>query len=357
MKLFFIAALTLPLVWGDRLAAQTHPTTTERAHPGSPAAIAWLGAAPRGEDQQDPGHALYQEGYRQILLERWEEARRKFAELLRLQPTTSYGDAARYWSAYALMHTQREKALTAYEQFVRQHTKSAYYDDAVADLARLLRTAPDTGYITVVSTNIRRLERQLRREARELGRLRIAAPVPPLARAFAESQKLDQKMLLRMEAVRALGDTPEDVSSFITLRGIALDPRQPQPLRETAMESMAGFTNPDVVQVYMDIAERDTSQIMQQVAVDYIGEARVDQDRKVTVLIQLYNGTPKDRAGQREAIFYTIADIGNDAAVDFLLDIALTGNDYDMRRDAIYYLGSIGGDRARNALTRILRQH
>jgi len=349
------AMLTLPLVTGAHLAAQTQLAAPEDARAATRYSVARLGQVPRGGDPQDPGHALYQEGYRLILLEKWGEARQKFDELLKKHPRSSYEDAARYWSAYALTHTQREKALTAYEQFVHQHASSAYYDDAVADMARLLRTAPDTSHMIVMSMNVRLLERQLRREARELSRLRIAAPVPPLARRFVEVEGVDEETLLRMEAVRALGDASDGEASFTMLRGIALDHSQPRPLRETAMESMVGFTNPGVVQVYVDIARKDTSEILRQIAVDYIGEAPIDKNQKVTVLIQLYKTTPRDRVEQREAIFYSIADVGNDAAVDFLSDVALTGQDYDLRRDAVYYLGSIGGERARSALTRILR--
>jgi hypothetical protein len=35
----------------------------------------------------------------------------------------------------------------------------------------------------------------------------------------------------------------------------------------------------------------------------------------------------------------------------------LAGEDYDLRRDAVYYLGSIGGENARSALYDILKGH
>jgi HEAT repeat protein len=41
--------------------------------------------------------------------------------------------------------------------------------------------------------------------------------------------------------------------------------------------------------------------------------------------------------------------------VDFLTTIALRHDDYELRRDAVYYLGNIGGEKARAALYEILR--
>ena len=55
-------------------------------------------------------------------------------------------------------------------------------------------------------------------------------------------------------------------------------------------------------------------------------------------------------------IFYSIADIGNEQAIDFLGKVARTSDDYDLRREAVYYLGSIGGEKARAVLYEILKE-
>jgi len=64
---------------------------------------------------------------------------------------------------------------------------------------------------------------------------------------------------------------------------------------------------------------------------------------------------PAEKKDQRETIFYTIADIGNDKAVDFLINVARDNKDYELRSQAIYYLGNIGGEKARVALYDILK--
>jgi HEAT repeat protein len=54
-------------------------------------------------------------------------------------------------------------------------------------------------------------------------------------------------------------------------------------------------------------------------------------------------------------IVYEVADVGNDRAVEFLLRVAKSDADYNLRSDAVYYLGNIGGDKARTALYEILK--
>lgn len=64
---------------------------------------------------------------------------------------------------------------------------------------------------------------------------------------------------------------------------------------------------------------------------------------------------PERRKYQRQIIFYNIAEIGNDKAIDFLANVARINKDYELRRDAIYYLGSIGSEKARSILYEILK--
>ncbi|HET6273896.1 MAG TPA: HEAT repeat domain-containing protein, partial [Bacteroidota bacterium] len=72
-------------------------------------------------------------------------------------------------------------------------------------------------------------------------------------------------------------------------------------------------------------------------------------------LVDLFYTLPKSRKEQTQTIFYAVAEVGNDRAVDFLTKVALSHDDYDLRSDAVYYLGSIGGEKARAALYQILR--
>ena len=206
---------------------------------------------------------------------------------------------------------------------------------------------PNTGNL------LRQMTREMRHMARSGG---IRTPSAPFA-MWREEEKLDDATRLKIDALYALGETKEDDRSFSTLREVALDARQVRPLREAAMDALSGFTKHDALSVFVEIAQKDTSADIQGFAIDYIGEHGTDKNQRVTVLGDLYRTLPKSRADQRRTIVYTIADVGNDRAVDFLKKVALADEDYDLRRDAVYYLGSIGGENARSALYEILKGH
>jgi tetratricopeptide (TPR) repeat protein len=339
---------------------------------GSGTAFAWRMPASRVDDRSDAGYALYKEGYALVLEEKYDAARKKFEELIAKYPASSYADDARYWTAYSLRSSDREKAIEDYGKFIREHPRSTYFDDAVADLNALQAGMPEIpeGAIAplppglprrptavAIGPNTGNLLRQLKREMRHMSRTGVARSSPaPFAR-WGEEEKLDEGTRLKMDALYALGETKEDDRSFSTLRDVALDMRQVHPLREAAMDALSGFTRHDALSVFVEIARKDTSADLQGFAVDYIGEHGTDKNQRVTVLEDLFRTLPKSRAGQRRTIVYTIADVGNDRAVDFLKRVALADGDYDLRRDAVYYLGSIGGENARAALYEILKGH
>ena len=93
---------------------------------------------PEGKD--DPALSMYKAGYELVLAEKWGEARKKLEEMVKKYPESEYADDAQYWSAYALMHTDRKKAEVEYKEFIKKYPKSNYRDDAIADLNQLTTT-------------------------------------------------------------------------------------------------------------------------------------------------------------------------------------------------------------------------
>jgi len=291
--------------------------------------------------------------------------------MLAKYPNSDYADDAQYWSAYSMKHIDRKAAIQEYERFVEAHANSRYYDDAMADLDDLRPQAvvaaphraghgvavtplPSIAPIPPMAPSHRTMERAMRLELRQLGRMGHNRFIPFLPRALGGDEKLDGATQLKMEALYALGETTEDDKSYSTLRDVALDTKQPRPLREAAMDALTNFTKHDVLQVFVEIATRDTNQDVQGYAIDFIGEHGSDKNQNVTILSDLFRSLPRSRTEQRSTIIYAIADVGNDRAVDFLKNVALSDEEYDLRRDAVYYLGNIGGEKARSALYEIL---
>ena len=323
----------------------------------------------------DPGFDAYKRGYELILDERWEQAYEHFQEFLKNYTTSSYVDEAQYWSAYALSHIDRQKALDRYTTFIKDYPKSTYYDDAVADLSRLKADAVvvrsgSGGAISIGTTagspvkaprafaysfsaGNRSLQRQLRKERMLVDRMRLNGDVG-IASLSPPAVKVDQETQLKMDVLYAIGENHEDETSFKKLKTVALDRTQQEPVRLAAMDALTGFTRFDPLPVFVEIARKDTNAHLQDYAIDFIGEDSKDKSKSVDALIDLFTSLPDHRKRQGETILYSIADLGNDRAVDFLTTVALSHRSIELRRDAVYYLGNIGTERSRSALYRIL---
>lgn len=194
---------------------------------------------------------------------------------------------------------------------------------------------------------------------RKLRTLNNAPRISPLSRSFTvqsdgQEEKADPETELKIEALYAIGNGKEDDKSFQTLKNVALDFKQSLRLRQAALDALSDFKKFDLMPVYLEIAKHDTAEEMQNLAIDFISSNTKDKNKSVSTLIDLFNAIPHNQLEQKRTIFYFIADVGNDRAVDFLAGIARANDDYDLRREAVYYLGSIGGDKARSALYEIL---
>ena len=335
-------------------------------------AVAFSGDAVSAETmdaKDDPGYAMYKEGYNLVLDEQWKDARKKLEEMIKQYPQSSYIDDAQYWSAFALKHLDKKAAAEAYKQFIKKYPNSNYYDDAVADLSQL-ETVSASGQTLSYSYSTPAmpaqpaappqspviLERSMRDMERKLRTLNNAPRLSPMSRSFTvqSDEKVDQETELKIEALYAIGSAKEDDKSFQTLKNVALDFKQSLRLRQAALDALSDFKKYDLMPVYLEIAKHDTAEEMQDLAIDFISSNTKDKNKSVSTLIDLFNAIPLNRLEQKRTIFYFIADVGNDRAVDFLATVARSNDDYDLRREAVYYLGSIGGDKARSALYEIL---
>ncbi len=374
------------------------------AHDGDGSASASAYVA--GKDG-DPGTSLYKSGYSEILEEQWVKARKTFADLLKRFPKSAYADDARYWSAYAQMHLDRRKALVEYREFINRHPRSAYLGDAVADLGNLERDIQAAQLRTEVeqyarqrgdTDSLMRDSKQRMMEAQKLMELdRRLMTVPQTGvifdtafhrfhpvvvgegpsvdgmemRGFAMSMKrlgwrlrrafrtgseseLDKQTQVRLEALSAIGHGEEDDRGFATLKDVALDHTQPDALRVEAMNQLAEFTKHDATPVFLEIAKTDTNAEIQSESLDHLRQSLKDKDKSVQTLATLYQSLPSARSDQRSMILYEVADIGNDPAVAFLSTVARHDSSYDLRSEAVYYLGNIGGEKARAVLYDVL---
>ncbi len=364
MKKHIVMAIMLLAVSGTAWCQQYAWVT----RPSAPAGLTG------GEDEKDPAYKTYSEGYALILADKWQDAIKKFDEVRSRFPNSKLIDGAAYWRAYALKRVDRGKGIAAYKSFLKEHSGSRYVADAIADMDQNIIVVGENGKNMRISVTpagkafsfgtteeaseraLKDAQRRMRDAQRELTRTNIRAPrAPRIGGSLFGSRDLDPQTQLKSEAIRALAKSPTDKEAFATLKDIALDNTQPEPLRGAAVKALAEFPASDVFPVLSEIARNDASDEVQTMALYSIADLSSDGNRATDMLIALFEGYPKQKEKQQQTALYAIAEIGNDKAVDFLAKVATTNENYELRSDAVYYLGSIGNDKSRKALTRILK--
>ena len=329
------------------------------------------------EQKNDPGYDAYKKGYDLILDEKWDDAVKQFKNMIAKYPESQYADDANYWIAYAYKSIDVDKARDQYKKFLKNYPKSKYYDDAISDLSELgdtvIISVSGDNQNVVVGTGVGRgnsygygfgstmksAELQLRLAQRMTMQMMNQPGIPPMAWAprvapFSD-EHLDKETQLKLDALNALGDKKDDEETFKTLSDIAEDPKQNKTLRLAAMDQLVDYKKFNPLPVFVEIAKRDTSEDIQNMAIDYIGSISDNKDRSVETLSELFSAIPSYRILQLQIVLNSIADIGNDKAVDFLGNVARTDDNYDLRRSAINCLSSIGNDRAHGVLLKLLK--
>ncbi|HEX9657102.1 MAG TPA: HEAT repeat domain-containing protein [Bacteroidota bacterium] len=370
MKLVFIATIFLPasIAWGQASTTMSSQPSQYSFHSGNKLRMEWSDAASKPGNQDDPGYDLYKRGYELIIQEKWKNAQEVLSELVKRYPRSEYRDDAMYWMAYALKFREKNEAMAAYNNFLHQYRDSKYYDDAVADLNELRSTVvirapgaeeltPPTEVDVLFVPQPEMMERQLRSLER---RMRLRAPLADYGRArkFESAHwtsTLDSDTQLKIDVLYTLRRSPKDENGFKTIRRIALDHSQNTHVRIAALEALVEFDKFDPFTVFVNVAKTDTNAEVQNDAIVYIARTTKDKNKSVSILVDLYNSLPENKTDQRHNIFYTIAEIGNNKAVDFLTKVARSDEARDLRSDAVYYLGTIGNDRAREALYELLK--
>ncbi len=87
-----------------------------------------------------------------------------------------------------------------------------------------------------------------------------------------------------------------------------------------------------------------------------LGQAARGENTSLGTLTRLYNQVPPDRLRSLDVILYSVASIGSDPAVDFLVKVATESPSDELRLRAVSYLGNIGGEKARAGLYGILKR-
>jgi len=343
-------------------------------------------SAPEAGETDDPAYALYRDGYHAVLEEHWGEARECFAELRQRFPESRYRDDAEYWTAFSWKQEDPAKARDAYEKFIRDRPESSYFGDAIADL-RMLEieaaladvpqpppsAAPIGHEIRIrLPEELRRIERDMERIARTQSMMlrrnfmviregdTLLAKLPP---ASVQIRMLppdvdDPALQTRINALDAMTAGKRDETTYKVLHDMALDARQPVPIRHAALNALSEFPRRDPGAVFLIVANGDTNETIQRIAIELFAasnRSRDDRTERLMDLFKRFERSAPPREGALSTTLYALAAIGDDRAIDFIAHIARSGKNQPLRSDAIYYLGNIGTNRARRELFKIVR--
>jgi len=351
-------------------------------------------------------YSRYKEGYRLILDAKWEQALARFNELISKYPHSTYVEDARYWSAYALMHSDRMKALAAYQKFIRNYPNSGYIDDAIADFTRLRvesvpsppgpevappRPAAKGKEIVIdlkaLERDLKQIEFRLQRQASQMAAGHFTSSPPPPVRpkrvgALIQAEKLhalavregdslrtmvtqlqkeakiqafkaivtDNKLApqVRVHVLQELAEEAktDDRPTFQILKELALDKRQPIEIRAVAMSSLLKFTTFDPLPVLEQVLKQDPDEEAQHIALGAIVES--EKGRSLNTLIDLFDEVPRHRTEQQEMLLQIIAEENGEKGTDFLVKVARGNASPELKTAAVMYLSETGRDKNRS---------
>jgi len=188
---------------------------------------------------------------------------------------------------------------------------------------------------------------------RSLTRFSKFDPLP----VFVDLARTDTCRTIQETAILCIGQVPaERERAMESLAGLyARLPRRDDQRQLAIIDAAASLGTPRALTFLVEVARSAPDMELQTTAIDNITVAGRDKARNVELLIDLYRSLPPERVQAREAALYGVAEMGTDRAVDFLTEVAHSSSDDNLRRDAVIYLGTIGGTKARNALYEILR--
>lgn len=334
------------------------------------------------EQQEDPAYMLYKTGYNLVLQSNWKDAQKKFEQVMKFYPKSSYRDDASYWYAYCLKYQDQKKGLEAFRKHLTEFPKSRYRSDVLEDLAELQARLQQN--IVVMGDSLRRHRVQVK-----VPEITVNVPAPGVhfyedwdfpfgdqlvVSIFTDemqdeiewglmqpwfrsrvSKDLDENTRLKISALRGIA-ADRDSESFRTVRDILLDRSENPQLREQALRLFVGYRNFDILPPLKDLAKNDPHHRLRHGAIYYIGRYERDKEGAAGTLIELYTSTPKDSARLKERLLYSIAKTRTEKGMDFLVSIANSSEDYKIRESALYWLGKYGEGKKKKALYEILKR-
>jgi len=259
-------------------------------------------------------------------------------------------------TALQLLANFKDRDVTEiYQQVIRDGSDSRVQQSAIQSFVRLGKEGDEKVFSVIKQIALdAKLDRELRESAFYAMR---ATEMPGALDVFIDIAKKDPDERIRGTALYYIGEAgkndPEKVLNIY--KEFLMDQKQPRKVRESVIYSLSNLRQDSVIDLLIQTAKNDPDERIQENAIYYIGQLGKKKAKSIEVLTKLFDEIPKDRTKSLENVLYAVASIGTDQSVEFLGKVAKTHEDMKLRRTAVYYLGSIGGERARAVLYDILK--
>jgi HEAT repeat protein len=180
---------------------------------------------------------------------------------------------------------------------------------------------------------------------------------PQSLQILIETARTDPQERVRLAAIYSLGTSSRVNAAPIipVLQELAADRSQPRLVRQSALAQLGTKGKMPDALFLATLASDEPDEEIQQMAIHVLGQIAREKANSLAVLTSLYRSIPEDRIRSRDILLFSVASIGNDEAVDFLSTVAKGKGSDALRERAVYFLGNIGTEKARNALLEILR--
>jgi HEAT repeat protein len=264
--------------------------------------------------------------------------------------------AIRMASLVALSERENPGLMTILEGIVKNDADQDLRQEALFFIARAGRSDParSTSILKSVATNTA--------ESRAIRETAIHALAQVSDRQAFDLLKTiattDQDKNMRLSALYALGKheagSQGEVESL--MKALVTRTSEDHETRIAALYTLVDLKSDTYADLCRDLALQEKDEEVREVAVHLLTKSMKDKTKALNTLAEIYGKSGGKELKMKEAALFGIASIGNDKAVDFLRGVAKNDPDYEMRRQAIYFLGSVGGEEAKAALLEILKK-
>ena len=282
-------------------------------------ATTWA-ARPHATLAQEQAAAAYQRAYELVLDEEWSRASTALDDFLRQHARSDWQDDAEFWKCFVQDKQGRadEEAFGCYQDFVENHDDSRYVDDARSYMVQLGQRLARSGkreYMTIIEG--------------------------------MQAEGDEELKLTALDALWQMGDE-RALDAVLDLYDASASER----FRKKIIFALSQFNTPRAAEKLKDVALQDPNPTIRKEAIFWITQ-RGDTDEVLALLDEIARQETSEEV--QEQIVFAYSRLGR-AGVPHLIRMARSHPDAEIRKNAIFWLSQTGGPDVLDFFRELLNQ-